>query len=756
MIYWIKKFFYNNDQQSIDENKKFEINQKPLNELLFDDAQKLNQTGDDFYLKSDWLNAEICYRKAILLNENYFEAYINLGLTFDEQKKYQESENVFRKAIDVKPNSALARFNLGVSLKNQLLLGESEKVLREAIEIWPVFFQCHNVLGELLQYQNKYDEAILSFKKSIELSPAFAVAHKNLGDTLTLVNEIEEAEIYLSRSIDLDPNYADAYYSLGFLYSTLAQFSRSEDCYRRAIFLRPEFSHAHCNLGFVLLSQGKNSEIEFHLKKAIELNPLFVEAHCNLGIFYNEEKKFIESEQCYRTAISINPNFANAHSCLGVLLMQNGNFEEAIECYRKGVFLDPNNLIAHSNLLMTLSFYNGCSPENYKEELKSYSEKVSNLAKQPSQWKYKEVDKNKPILRIGFISGDFHFHPVGFFLESVISNINLDQFELIAYSNHPFEDDLTARIKPFFKEWNLISGKSDEDVFDKIYNDGIHILIDLAGHTANNRLPLFAWKPSPIQLSWLGYFASTGVPGIDYVLSDPVAVLPEHRAQFTEEIWYIPNTRLCFTPPTKINESLVAPLPAIKNSYITFGCFQGMAKITDEVISLWSEVLKEIPTSKIRIQNKHLSCKIAQSTMLKRFEVLGIDTDRILLCGPVGRDQYLLDHAKVDMILDTFPFTGGTTTCEALWMGVPTLTLNGDTMLKRQGASLLMCAGLEEWIVDDKNSYVYQAVYFANRLDDLAELRSHLREKVFASPLFDASLFARNFENALLDIWFKK
>ncbi|WP_422994371.1 tetratricopeptide repeat protein [Undibacterium sp. Di24W] len=720
------------------------------------DAENLNKAGDDFFEKADYVNAENYYRQALSLDPNYFDAYINLGLSLDEQKRYQESEVCFKDAIVCKPNSALARFNLGVSLKNQRQLVESSEVLRQAIEIWPIFFQCHNVLGEVLLAQNKLDEAISSFKESIRHAPEYSPAHRNLGEVFILLGKLEEAESCFVHAISLMPTYAEAYFSLASLQSSARRFVESEKNYRRAIELRKDFSLAYCNLAHVLVCVSRNHEAKLHLKKAIEIDPLLVAAYCNLGIIYNEEQNFKDSDECYQKALMIDPNSAHAHSCLGVLLMRKGKFEQAIESYRRGIELAPDDLVSYSNLLMTLSFYGKCTKKQYQDELQLFAQQALKIAKPYSNWVVATVDKSKPKMKIGFVSGDFQIHPVGFFLESVISQIDLEKFELYAYSNRPHEDRLTARIKRSFKKWTQSVYLTDEALAQKIQQDGIHILIDLAGHTAHNRLPVFAWKPAPIQISWLGYFASTGVPGMDYVISDPVAVPPEHHDQFTEAIWYVPNTRLCFTAPENAEKINVSALPALKNGFITVGCFQGMAKLTDEVLALWGKVFQQLPTAKLRLQNKYMALASAKEEMLARLALVGIDAHRVELVGAVDREQYLLDHAKVDMILDTFPYTGGTTTCEALWMGVPTLTLNGSTMISRQGTSMLTCAGLTDWVAEDEDDYLKKALGFASDLHHLSTLRGGLREQVLASPLFDAKLFARNLEIALTEMWFSK
>jgi predicted O-linked N-acetylglucosamine transferase (SPINDLY family) len=264
---------------------------------------------------------------------------------------------------------------------------------------------------------------------------------------------------------------------------------------------------------------------------------------------------------------------------------------------------------------------------------------------------------------------------------------------------------------------------------------------------------MFAWKPAPVQVAWLGYFATTGVAEIDYLLADPVGVPEGNREHFTESVWYLPDTRLCFSPPEI--DLPIAPLPAQKGGHITFGCFQNMAKVDDKVLSAWAAILAALPGSRLRWQCHQLMDQAVVQQLIPRLQHHEIDPARMELLGSVTRKAYLAAHAEVDMILDTFPYPGGTTTCEALWMGVPTLTLAGDTMLSRQGASLLTAAGLSDWIATSSEDYVTKALSFAGDWPRLAALRTGLREQIKSSPLFDAPRFARNLEEALWDMWKK-
>jgi predicted O-linked N-acetylglucosamine transferase (SPINDLY family) len=340
---------------------------------------------------------------------------------------------------------------------------------------------------------------------------------------------------------------------------------------------------------------------------------------------------------------------------------------------------------------------------------------------------------------------------VGFFLESLLAHLHPLRVELYAYSNKAYADELTARIRPHFSAWREIHNLNDEQTAQLIHRDGIHILIDLSGHTAGNRLPVFAWKPAPVQVAWLGYFATTGVAEMDYLIADAAGVSASHRTQFSETVQYLPDTRLCFTPP--VTELSVAPLPAPHNGYVTFGCFQNLSKLGDAVLAAWGRIFAALPTARLHLGSKLLHRPEIAQQLRDRLQRHGIAPDRVSLSGAVSRAEYLAKHANIDILLDTFSYPGGTTTCEALWMGVPTVTLAGDTLLSRQGVSLLNAAGLPDWVAQNEEDYVTKAVAFASDLHNLAELRAGLREQVRNSPLFDAPHFAHNFEQALWQMW---
>ncbi|MNZ76824.1 hypothetical protein D3C78_953450 [compost metagenome] len=356
-------------------------------------------------------------------------------------------------------------------------------------------------------------------------------------------------------------------------------------------------------------------------------------------------------------------------------------------------------------------------------------------------------------LRVGFVSGDLHAHPVGYFMENLLRGLEAGTLELFAYPTRIREDEVTRRLKPYFSRWMPIQGLSDQAAARLIHDDGVHILIDLSGHTAYNRLPMFAWKPAPIQASWMGYFATTGMAEMDYFIGDPY-VLPEAEVDhFTETMWPLPESYLCMMPPHEAPE--VSVLPGLVNGFITFGSFNNLSKMNDQVVGLWAKVLEANPGSKLFLKTMQLNDQGVQDVTKERFAAHGIEPDRLILEGHSPRTELLAAYGRMDIALDPFPYPGGTTSAEALWMGVPVLTKRGDRFLSHVGESVVSNAGLADWIARDEADYIEKSRLVAADIQRLAQLRSGLRERLVQSPLFDGRHYARQFERAMMGMWNK-
>lgn len=732
------------------------------------------------------------YRAAIACQPGYADAHRNLGNALKAQGKLEQAISAYRQALAIKPEYAEAHANLGAAL---LAHGEPDAALacyRQAIAQKPEYAEAHNNLGVALKRQGDLAQAGQCYRRAIALDPEYAEALNNLGNLLLEQGDLPGAERHIGqalackpglpeiqlglgnlqrkqgqldaalasyeRALLLDANSVVAHCNRGALLQQLGRFDDALDSCRQALALDPHCANAHYNLGNVFKDLGQADSALRHYQSALALDPNDADVHNNLGNVYYEQGKLLEAFDSYQQAARLNPGNPLTHSNLGNVHKDRGQPQAALQSYRKALELQADYAEGRSNLLFLLCSFPGSSPAEYFAEAQQYGEIITGKATPYANWGNADPRQQRlPMaLRVGMVSGDFRSHPVGFFLESLLGQLDPARIELHAYATQPQEDALTRRIKANFAQWHSLVGLSDQAAAEKIHGDQIDILIDLAGHTAHNRLPVFAWKPAPLQVGWLGYFASTGLPAIDYLITDPHAAPPGQGEQFSERLWPLPHTRLCFSAPTASSELLATALPALENGHITFGCFQNSLKINDAVLALWGRIFAALPTARLHLQSRQMDCASVRDNLLLRLDAVGIAPERVHVEGVMQRRAYLVCHAKIDMVLDTFPYPGGTTTCEALWMGVPTLTLAGDTMLARQGAGLLACAGLEDWIADNQEEYFAKALAFAADVDGLARLRLGLRERVLASPLFDAARFAGDLQNALERMWGKR
>ena len=669
-----------------------------------------------------------------------------LGTALQMQGK--NALTAFQMTAELMPADPEVFFNLGVVQKNLGLLDDAVTSYCNVLKLKPDSTETHFNLGAVLNSLGRFEDALTCYRRALKLRPDAAKVHFGLGNTLKSLGQLDDAVTSYQQALQFKPDYAEAHNNLGLVLKELGQLDDAIVSIRRALEIKPGYAEAHYNLGNALqeLRQFENAVDSYH--RALEIKPDFFDAHNNLGNALQELQQFEYAVDSYHQALEIKPDFVDAYNNIGCTLNLVGQLNDAVVSFRKALEFDPDFSKAQSNLLSNLNYLSH-SPEYCLEEARNYGRMVAKkVTSRFSSW---QCESSPERLRVGMVSGKLCNAATGYFLESLLPHLDPARIELIAYPTTRKADTLTARIKPYFSAWKPLAGKNDETAAQLIHADGVHILMDLAGHSGHNRLPMFAWKPAPVQANWLDYFATTGVEEIDFLLADPVSVPETLRKYFTEAIWYLPDTRLCFSVPDV--DLSVATLPALQNGHITFGCFQTLPKIGDNVLAAWGEIFTKMPNAKLRMQCMQFADQAQVELMTIRLQRYGIDPARVVLHGSVPRADYLAAHAEVDMILDTFPYPGGTTTCEALWMGVPTLTLAGDTLLSRQGASLLTAAGLGDWVATSVADYVDRAIRLSGNLPELAALRASLRQQATASPLFDAPRFAHNLEEALWGMW---
>jgi len=710
----------------------------------FNQAQSVLAQGINFGLRGEKVTQLVQ-----LLQLQPTSAQMTAIITLFNNQQPQEAENKARDLIAHFPQHPFGWKALGVILQSQGFLEQALATQQQAVKLATHDADALYNLGITQKALAQVADAEQSYRQAIAIEPRHAQAHNNLGIVLQEQQQFEQAKNHYLQAIAINPHYAEAYNNLGYVLKELGNYAQAEQYYRHAIAINPQYAKAHNNLGCLLKELNRATEAQSHYHQAITLNPAYGDAYNNLGILLQEAGQLADAEQCYRLALQHQPDLAEAYSNLGNILKDLGQFAESEQSYLAALALNPLLMVARHNLLYTYNYSAAYSPEFCLEAARQFGElATAQVTERFTTWQCSTAPTR---LRVGLVSGDFCHHAVSFFLENLLAELDSTKIELLAYPTYHKTDEVTARLQPYFVKWQPIFGLSDKAAAQLIHNDALHLLIDLAGHTDKNRLPLFAWKPAPVQVAWLGYFATTGLAEMDVILVDKTGVPEQNQGHFTEKVHYLPETRLCFSAP--VEPIAVSTLPALQNGFITFGCFQNLSKVTDAVLAVWGKILAQLPTAKLRFQSKQLSDKQVVSSLYARLAQYGIAANRISTQSTTSRPAYLAAHSEVDMILDTFPYTGGTTTCEALWMGVPTLTLAGETLLARQGASLLAAAGLPDWITENEESYIYQAIAFATHLEKLAHLRGKLREQVLKSPLFDSKRFARHFENTLWQLW---
>jgi len=690
-------------------------------------------------------------RAAELLPEDA-DVHSNLGLALKNRGRLDEGVVSYHRALEINPDFAEAHSNLGAAQMDLGRLKDAVMSLSRALEIRPSYAKVHNNLGGALKDLGRRDEAVTSFRRAHVIQPDYAKAHSNLGAALKDLERLDDAVESYRRALNIESDSAKVHSNLGVTLKDLGSLDDAIVSFRRAQVVQPDYAIAHSNLGLLLKDLGKLDEAVTSFRRALNIESDYAEAHNNLGVALNDLGRLEDAVLSYRRAQVIQPDYAIVHSNLGVALYDLAVLNDAVMNYRRALVIQSDCAEAQSNLLFSQNYLSDQPAEVLLSEARWFGKMVAQKARPYSEW-HNIPDPGRS-LRVGWVSGDFRNHPVGYFVEGVLAALVGDgsiHFHHFAYHNHSQTDALTERIRTCFQEWHPVMGLSDQRLAERIHNDGIDILLDLSGHTAHNRLPVFAWKPAPVQASWLGYFATTGVAEIDYLIADPWTLPTAEEAHFSEKIWRLPESRLCFSPPDL--DVAVSPLPAMTNGYITFGCLSKLSKINDAVVDLWARVLAAVPNSCLLLKSPLLNEPPVRQGILRRFSAKGISTDRLILEGSSARREYLATYGRLDIVLDTFPFPGGTTSVESLWMGVPVLTLMGERFLSRQGVGLLMNAGLSDWIAADPNDYISLAVSHAGNLLKLASLRQCLRQRILMSPVFDAKRFARNFEVALRGMW---
>ncbi len=583
------------------------------------------------------------------------------------------------------------------------------------------------------------------------VAPMGAAALYAAGVERHQAGRLAEAEVWCRRALAAEPGHADALHLLGVIARRAGRHEAAVQLIGEAIKRNGRDPLYHYNLGNALDDLGRLDEAATAYRRATDLNPDFAEAHFNLGFAFQNHRKFDEAIAAFRRAIEVRPDYAEAHSNLGVALQGQGKLDEAIAAYRRAIEVRPDHADAQSNLLMCLNYHDEITADRVFAAHREWGARVARQARPPAA--YANARDAERRLRIGYVSPDFRQHSVAYFVEPLLKGHDRQAVEVFCYAEVARPDAATARLRGLADCWRATVGLSDDELADRIRADGVDILVDLAGHTANNRLGVFARRPAPVQATWLGYPNTTGLDAIDYRLVDAVTDPPGAAdALASETLVRLEGGFLCYGGAPDAPEP-AAP-PCLKNGAATFGSANNGAKVSTAAFDAWARLLVRLPEARLLLKGPQFGDATARALLLARLAERGVAAERVeLMAWLPDKAAHLAVYDRIDVALDPFPYNGATTTCEALWMGVPVVTLRGDRHAGRVGASLLSQIGLTDLVADSVENYVEIAAALAGDRERLTDLRGSLRPRMAASPLCDGPAFARKIEAAFRRMW---
>ena len=605
-------------------------------------------------------------------------------------------------------------FDLAMRLHRSGRLAEAERIYQQIIAQDPNEPDALQLLGLIAHDQGRHEQAVQLISRAVDLNPAVAEYHSNLGIALRGARQIEEAI----------------------------------ESYQRALAIKADYADGHYNLGNALREAGKTEQAIEHYRAALRLGGDSINVYTNLANVFREQGLFDEAISAYESVIHLDENAADAHDGLGYCLAMTARVEESIRAYQRAVEFNLNSPEYHSHLIQTLLYDPRCTPDQFRDECRRWNDRHAEPLKVFHRPHSNDPSPDRP-LRIGYVSADFRNHACAYYIEPLLANHNRQQFVITCYAEVDAPDEVTRRFQSYADHWNNIVGMSDDSVAELIRRDRIDILVDLNLHTTGNRLLVFARKPAPIQISWLGYPGATGLDQIDYRISDPhLDPQDSDSGSSSEKVLRLPHSFWCYS--TQDVDLPVDPLPAATRGSITFGSTNSVCKINHVTLALWASALNAVSNSRLLILANPGS---QRDRILASLHEHGISTDRIEFESRKPRRQYLELYHRFDVLLDTFPYNGETTTLDAIWMGVPPVTLVGQLPSSRAGLSLLSNLHLAHLAAKTPSQYAQAAADLCNDLPSLAKLRSELRSRLMDSPLMNGQRFAREIEKLYRTAW---
>lgn len=661
-------------------------------------------------------DAARAYRTILQGQPDNADALHLLGVVSQQKGEHAQAVKLIKRAIKRNPGSSNYHYNLGLALMDLDKLADAESAFRTALSLTPEYVEAHFCLGTVLQHRKLYEQAIASHQQALKFQPRFVQSHLNMGLAHKELRQFTNAIACFKKALEIEPNRAETHSNMGNTYIEKGEINAAIDCYRQALALQPDNADINLNLGLALKDKGLLGEAIHHFQRVGE-----------------ESAKF-----------------ANARVQMAMAYLDQGDLESVQKISRKTLRLGLKNDV-HPYLLW-LYYSPEVEPAEQLEEAKRWS-KLHAVPRSDRFSHHKTDFSPDRRLRIGFVSGDFRRHSVAYFLAPLITHLNREEIEVFCYSSRIFRDDFAERFERLSDFWRDISILSDEDAAKQILADSIDILIDLSGHTKNNRLAMFNRRPAPIQMTYLGFPGTTGLDTMDFRITDHWADPPEPtESDYSESLIRLPGCFLCYEAPEDAPEVPTRQRSATEP--VIFGSFNNLAKMSSQTVATWADILKEVPRSRLLLKRYAFHDPETRYKTLAKFAIHGIAEDRLVLkVNDVAQRNHFASYAEMDIALDPFPYNGTATTCEALWMGVPVIVLAGTRHSGRVGKTILKSVGLQSLIADDLDSYKQLAVELAGDARRLSEMKAQLREKLLASPLLDGPAFGRDFGALLRDVW---
>ncbi|HEX4053668.1 MAG TPA: tetratricopeptide repeat protein [Tepidisphaeraceae bacterium] len=717
-------------------------------------------------------------RQAIALDPSRADYHCNLGKLLRDMKKLDEAVAACRQALRLKPDFPEACNNLGITLKDQGKFDEAVAAYREALRLRPNFPEICSNLGNALKDQGKFDEAIAAYREALRLKPDYAMAYNNLGNALSGKRELDQALTAYGEALRLRPEFPEAYNNLSIVLRDQGKLDQAQAACQSALRLRPEYPEAHSNLGNTLRDQGKLNEavaayqqalrlrpgfavFHFNLanalkdqakfdeaiaayRQALRLRPDYPEAYNNLGAALKDQAKLDEAIAAYHEALRLRPDFPEVFGNLGIALKDQGKLDEAIACFDRAIALRPEDPTPDSSRIYTMHFHPRYHAAAIFREQRAWNERRAKPLADSIQPHLNDPAPDRR-LRIGYVSAYFYSHAEAFFVLPLLEAHDHEKFEIHCYAGVARPDELTERHRRAADVWHDVRGISHADLAQRVRDDGIDVLVDLVMHMPDSRLLAFARKPAPVQATWLAYPGGTGLDAMDYRFTDPYIELPLVQPCHIEQSMQLPDCWCVYEPLTDM-----PPAAPRGGGPVCFGSINNPCKLNEPLLRLWGRVLNAVPDSRLLVQ----TFSSEHSDRVRRLMgEMGILATRIDFVSRVSRGSYLRLYDQIDICLDPLPYNGITTTLDALWMGVPVVTLAGQAAAGRAGLSILSNAGLGELAAQTPDQFVQIAAQLASDIPRRTELRSTLRGRLAASPLMDYPRFARAMEAAYRQMW---